>query len=279
MDRLLEVARRWGLRVVEDASHAHGASYKGRKVGALGDIAAFSLQSSKLCPAGEGGMLITDDAALLRRATALGHYERLGSRPATGTEAGIPEDEYDRFRHTSFGFKYRISPLNAALGRVALAKLDGRNRRRGDGVRSLVGRLAEIAGLYPQQIEEGVERVYYGTPRLRYDAAEFGGLAVERFVQALRAEGAQVTQGTVLRHRGGLHTQPIFVERMHWAFRHPANEAGVAATTYGTGTLPVTENPPADRISVPAFPRPNDPLIDAYVAAFQKVARNAAQLV
>jgi perosamine synthetase len=279
MDPILDIARRRGLRVVEDASHAHGASYKGRKVGTLGDVAAFSLQSSKLCPAGEGGMLVTDDAALLRRATALGHYERLGSRPATGTEAGIPEDEYDRFRHTSFGFKYRISPLNAALGRVALAKLDARNRRRGDGVRALVERLAEIPGLYPQRIADGVERVYYGTPRLRYEAAEFGGLPVERFVQALRAEGAQVTQGTVLRHRGGIHTQPVFVERAHWAFRHPANEASVAATAYGKGTLPITENPPADRISVPAFPRPNDALTDAYVAAFQKVARNAAQLL
>src|SRR5687767_12796929 len=91
MDALLEIARRHGLRVVEDASHAHGALYKGRKVGTFGDVAAFSLQTSKLCPAGEGGILLTDDEAILRRATALGHYERLGRprpAPANGGTGG-----------------------------------------------------------------------------------------------------------------------------------------------------------------------------------------------
>ena len=283
MDAILEVARRHGLRVVEDASHAHGATYKGQKIGTFGDVAAFSLQTSKLCPAGEGGMLITDDEALLRRATALGHYERLGRRPAAGADDGHEEeaeaDEYDRFRHTSFGFKYRISPLNAALGRVALAKLDERNRRRNANVRYLVDGLAEIPGLTPQRIPSHIERVYYGQPRLRYDAAEFGGLPIERFVAALRAEGARVSGGTQLRHRGGLHTQPMFVERAHWAFRHPANAESVARAAYGAGTLPVTDDPPADRISVPAFPRASRELLDQYVAAFHKVARNASRLL
>ena len=125
---------------MEDASHAHGATHKGKKVGTFGDVAAFSLQTSKLCSAGEDGVLLTDDHDLLRRATALGHYERLGRRPAvaTGHEEGTEEDEYDRYRHTSFGYKYRISPMNAALGRVALAKLDGRNRERNGGVRALL---------------------------------------------------------------------------------------------------------------------------------------------
>ena len=149
MDALLELARRHGLRVVEDASHAHGATYKGRKVGTFGDVAAFSLQTSKLCPAGEGGVLLTDDDALLRRATALGHYERLGrdEGPSGGREADAEEDEYARFRHTSFGYKYRISPLNAALGRVSLAKLDERNRRRNAGIEHLLDGLSEVPGL------------------------------------------------------------------------------------------------------------------------------------
>ncbi|MGH2371275.1 MAG: DegT/DnrJ/EryC1/StrS family aminotransferase, partial [Chloroflexota bacterium] len=140
MDAILAIARRHDLRVVEDASHAHGATYKGAKIGTFSDVAAFSLQTSKLCPSGEGGMLLTDDDRLLRRATALGHYERLGRRPtlATGHEEGAEEDEYDRFRHTSFGYKYRISPLHAALGRVALAKLDERNARRNESVQYLM---------------------------------------------------------------------------------------------------------------------------------------------
>jgi hypothetical protein len=114
---------------------------------------------------------------------------------------------------------------------------------------------------------------------VRYDAAEFGGLPIERFVEALRAEGARVSGGTQLRHRGGLHTQPMFVERAHWAFHHPANAESVARVRYGAGELPVTDNPPRDRISLPAFPRPTPELLDQYVAAFHKVVRNAAQLL
>ena len=281
MDTLLAVARRHGLRVVEDASHAHGAIYKGKKIGTLGDVAAFSLQSSKLCPAGEGGVLLTDDAAILRRATALGHYERLGSRPATATgrEEDPAEGEYDRFRHTSFGYKYRISPLNAAVGRVSLAKLDERNRRRNEGIRQLLEGISEIPGLTPQRIPPYVQRVYYGQPFVHYDASEFGGVPVDRFVAALRAEGAHASAGTRLRHRGGMHTQPLFVERAHWAFQHPANAESVASTRYGTGTLPVTDNPPQDRISLPSFPRPTPELLDQYIAAFHKVARNATRLL
>jgi perosamine synthetase len=283
MDAILAVTRRHGLRLVEDASHAHGAVYKGRRVGTFGDVAAFSLQTSKLCPAGEGGVLLTDDLALLRRATALGHYERLG-RPRSRVPApdGTPqeaEDEYARFRHTSFGYKYRISPLNAALARVALAKLDARNAQRNAAVQYLLDGLTEIPSLIPPVIPPGVERVYYGQPRVRYDPAEFGGLPVERFVAALRAEGAAVSAGTSLRHRGGLHTQPMFVERAHWAFHHPANAESVARVRYGPGTLPVTDTPPADRISLPAFPRASRELLDQYVAAFRKVARHAAELL
>ena len=279
MDTLLALARRHGLRVVEDASHAHGATYRGRKVGAFGDVAAFSLQTSKLCPAGEGGILLTDDEALLRRATALGHYERLGRRPAAGDPEQAPtEDEYDRFRHTSFGYKYRISPLNAAVGRVSLAKLDERNRQRNAGVQYLLDGIAEIPGLTPPRIPDHIQRVYYGQPRLRYDA-EFGGLPLDRFVEALRAEGARVSGGTQLRHRGGLHTQPLFVERAHWAFHHPANAQSVAQARYGAGALTVTDDPPRDRISLPNFPRPTKELLEQYVAAFHKVARNAAQLL
>ncbi|HEV2126905.1 MAG TPA: DegT/DnrJ/EryC1/StrS family aminotransferase, partial [Chloroflexota bacterium] len=198
MDAFVDLCRRHDLRLVEDASHAHGATYRGRKIGSLGDVSAFSLQTSKLCPAGEGGVLVTDDAALLRRATALGHYERLGRRPAdaTGHEEGTVEDEYDRFRHTSFGYKYRISPLNAALGRVALSKLDARNKQRNAGIEYLLDGISEIPGLTPPRIPEYISRVYYGQARIRYDASEFGGLPIDGFVEALRAEGARVSVGT-----------------------------------------------------------------------------------
>jgi perosamine synthetase len=69
---LLAIAREFGLTVIEDASHAHGAIWRGRKCGTLGDVAVFSLQGHKLAPAGEGGMLLTDRDDVIERASLLG---------------------------------------------------------------------------------------------------------------------------------------------------------------------------------------------------------------
>ena len=127
-------------------------------------------------------------------------------------------------------------------------------------------------------VPDYVQRVYYVPAFLLYEPVELGGLPVDRFVQALRAEGAQVGAGTHLRHGGGLHTQPMFVERRHWAFEHPANREIMAGVQYGPGALHVTENPPLDRISLPQLPRPTDELLDQYVEAFRKVAVGAREL-
>ena len=73
MDPILEIARRRGVQVLEDPSHAHGARYKGRLVGTMGDVAGFSLMSGKSLACGEGGIMITDDPEIAARA-AQGQY-------------------------------------------------------------------------------------------------------------------------------------------------------------------------------------------------------------
>jgi perosamine synthetase len=269
MGPIMDLARRHGLKVVEDASHAHGARYKGQLTGTFGDVAAFSLQTSKLCPSGEGGVLITNNQEYFERTILLGHYERSGTLP---TEANR------RFQHTSYGFKYRISPFSAALGRVALAKLDARNQRRNGNIHYVLERLNQLPGLQAPVLPPSIERVYYGQPRVNYDATALGGLPVDRFVEALKREGARVSGGTTLRHRGGLHTQPIFTERDHPAFHHPANAESMAHVRYGPGTLPVTEAPPGNRINLPTFPRADRALLDQYVEAFRKVVAHADEL-
>ena len=117
----------------------------------------------------------------------------------------------------------RISPLHAAIGRVALAKLDERNARRNAGIQYLYDQVSEIPGFSVPPMSDHVERVYYRSPFMIYDPDELGGLSADRFTQALQAEGARLGTSTRLRHRGGLHTQPLFVERKHWAFEHPDN--------------------------------------------------------
>lgn len=109
MDRILEIARRHNLYVVEDAAPAIGAEFQGRRVGALGDIGCFSFQGAKLLVTGEGGMLVTNSEALYRRAYALWDQ---GRTPGT-------------FWINELGWKYKMSNLQAALGWAQLQRVDG----------------------------------------------------------------------------------------------------------------------------------------------------------
>lgn len=114
MDLILAVARERGLKVVEDACQAHGAEYKGRKVGTLGDIACFSFYPSKNLGAyGDGGIITTDDALLAERCRLLRNY---GQRV--------------RYYHSVKGFNSRLDELQAAILRVKLRKLDAWNEAR-----------------------------------------------------------------------------------------------------------------------------------------------------
>lgn len=109
MDRILQIARRHNLCVVEDAAPAIGAEFQGRRVGALGDMGCFSFQGAKLLVTGEGGMLVTNSEALYRRAYALWDQ---GRTPGT-------------FWINELGWKYKMSNLQAALGLAQLERVDG----------------------------------------------------------------------------------------------------------------------------------------------------------
>ncbi|MGI8860439.1 MAG: DegT/DnrJ/EryC1/StrS family aminotransferase [Rubrobacteraceae bacterium] len=116
MDPIVEVARRHGLKVIEDAAQAHGARYKGRRVGALGDAAGFSFYPAKnLGAAGDGGAVVTDDAELADRVRVLRNY---GSRV--------------KYHNEVKGLNSRLDELQAALLRVKLNRLDEWNSRRRD---------------------------------------------------------------------------------------------------------------------------------------------------
>ncbi|MEG2571266.1 MAG: DegT/DnrJ/EryC1/StrS family aminotransferase, partial [Clostridia bacterium] len=77
MDAIMAIAKKHNLKVVEDCSHAHGSTYKGKKVGTIGDVGCFSMQGSKLLVAGEGGIFVTNTKEYYERALALGSYDRL----------------------------------------------------------------------------------------------------------------------------------------------------------------------------------------------------------
>jgi dTDP-4-amino-4,6-dideoxygalactose transaminase len=140
MDPLLDIARRKGLPLVEDAAQAHGATYKGRRVGAFGDIACFSFYPSKnLGACGEGGIALTADAGLRAKMHALREHGSV-----------------KRYHHDTLGFNYRMEGLQGCALRVKLPRLDGWNARR-----------QQIAQLYNTLLEDvpGVARPIVGADR------------------------------------------------------------------------------------------------------------------
>ena len=254
MDRIMEIAARHGLKVVEDAAHAHGAEYRGKKLGSIGDIGCFSFQASKILPGIEGGMLVTDNREYLERAMVLGHYERLSN---------LPEDSsYRRYADTGLGFKYRIHPAAAAMVRVRLAKLDKLNKIRNRNMRYLDEHFADIDGFEPTSGPSGCKRSYYGY-RLLYQPEAFDSMSMDRVVAALKAEGVRV---------GGAgyppqHLQPVYSETRHRVSILLQHDTGCVETK-----LPVTERVRKRLIGLPVFPQGTLELMKQYVKAFKKVS-------
>src|SRR6185295_11799262 len=139
----------------------HGAKWRGQWCGAIGDVGVFSLQGDKLAPAGEGGILLTNDDACYERAVCLGDITRI-------IELGTPAR---RFAATSFGIKTRMAPLCAAVARVQLAHLHERNRKRNENL-CYLSQALQRPGVETFLPQAHVERVYFEF-MIRYDAERF----------------------------------------------------------------------------------------------------------
>ncbi len=164
MDGLLELARERGLAVVEDAAHAAGASYRGRKVGAIGDITVFSFQSQKnITTLGEGGMLTTDNddyAAGLRRLRAFGVQPRKGwSYPAYPYHP-MGNDILE------IASNYRMTPPQAVAGIAQLDKLDANNERRRWAADSIIEGLRGLEGITAQEVPTDCVHARFHCPLL-----------------------------------------------------------------------------------------------------------------
>jgi dTDP-4-amino-4,6-dideoxygalactose transaminase len=143
MEPLAALCRERGLKLIEDCAQAHGATYRGRPVGSLGDVAAFSFCQDKIMTtAGEGGMLVTDDRALWSRAWS---YKDHGKSFEAVYERSHPPGF--RWLHESFGTNWRLTELQAAIGRVQLRRLPGWLERRRRNAAILTERLETIPAL------------------------------------------------------------------------------------------------------------------------------------
>lgn len=220
MDELLEVAGRYGLRVIEDCAQAPGATYRGANVGTLGGCGVFSFQETKNLMTGEGGMLITNDPTIADISRLVRNHG----------EAAVPPGEARTYKAEILGWNYRMTEFEAALGLVQLCQLPAQNAARRRLAAHLTQSLARVHGLRVPPVREECEHVYYVYPLL-YDEAAWG-ISRARFVEAVGAEGVPISGGYVK----PLYLSPLYQERRAWAFRTYRG-----AARYEEGVCPVVE--------------------------------------
>lgn len=181
LDLLLPLAEKHGLVVIEDAAHAHGSSWRGNPVGALGHIGSFSFQANKNMTAGEGGALLTNDDAL---ATRLWSYVNQG-RDVDGSW----------YEHPHLGSNLRLTGWQAAVLLVQLERLDAQLLRRMASARYLHEELARFPGLSPLVWDERADNHAHHLFVLRYDPEGFGGFSRADFRRELEARGIPSSSG------------------------------------------------------------------------------------
>ena len=175
LDQLTALAKKHGLTLLEDAAHAHGSEWRGRKVGTFGIGGTFSFQASKTMTAGEGGLIISNDD----------DFERLAR--STHDCGRLPGEWF--YDHFIYGSNYRLSEWQGAVLLAQLTRLDEQTALRHRNGRRLDRALSEIPGITPQSQDSRVTRNGHYAYIFHYDSRAFAGVETGRFVEALEAEG------------------------------------------------------------------------------------------
>mgnify|MGYP001606605663 CR=1 FL=1 len=238
MNAIQALARDRGLTVIEDAAQAHGARYHDRTVGTLGDMAAFSLNSTKNLPAGEGGLFVTDSETLWARA-ARARFD--GIEPPAKWDPERPLDDEAEGLATTAGWMYLPGELTCALARAQLERLAATTARSQLNAQRFTERLAALPGVEPPAVPPDRTHVFHKY-RVRLHP-ERAGLRLaprelrDRLLVALRAEGVEA----VLWQVAPLPAHPLF------ARPEPYPEAVTAldgSLIIGSQSCPLFAQPP-----------------------------------
>lgn len=266
MDAIMAVARRHGVKVLEDAAQAIGVTYHGKAAGAIGDAGAYSLQLEKNITSGEGGALVTDQWDVYDRAV---RYQDQGGQftISTGDVREHGSDSPQQISGEPFlGANLRMSELSGAVAEVQMRRLPRimtDTRRNAQAIRARLGDLPVDWRRIPDPAGEG------GSVMLYLQSAE----AAARFAEALRAEG--IPAG---RPYGGrpVYTNPaVLARRTPWHNGCPFNcTEHPTDRTYYPGLCPRSEDLLGRAVSIGVGPRMTEQEIDDTVTATRKVARH-----
>jgi UDP-4-amino-4,6-dideoxy-N-acetyl-beta-L-altrosamine transaminase len=243
MEAIRALAARYGIAVMEDASHAVGARYRGAPIGSGGsDLTVFSFHPVKIVTTGEGGMLLTDRPELYRRLL------RLRTHGITRDPARMDGPSHGPwyYQQVELGWNYRMTDLQAALGESQFRRLEAFLARR----RALAARydrlLAPLPLVLPWQHPDGLSSWHLYVVRLRLDRIRRGHREV---FEALRAAGIGVNL-----HYIPVHTQPYY-----------------RALGFSSGQFPEAERYYAEAVTLPLFPAMTDADQERVVAALAEL--------
>jgi perosamine synthetase len=208
MDAILAIAERHGLFVIEDACEAIGAEYKGRRAGSFGHAAVFAFYPNKQITTGEGGMIVTGDAALARKMRALRNQGRY--------------DSDDWFQHQEVGYNYRISEINCALGIEQLKRIEEILIKREGVAKAYQRELEDIRELILPPIHVADARISWFVYVVRL-VKNFTARHRDRLMSYLQSEGIGCA-----RYFAPIHLQPSYSEWRN--IRLPVTESESART-------------------------------------------------
>jgi dTDP-4-amino-4,6-dideoxygalactose transaminase len=187
LERVMAIAKKHNLAVIEDAAQAHLAEYQGKKLGTIARLGCFSFQTSKTIACGEGGAIVGDDEELMDKCYTVHNH---------GTSR--------RGRTEVIGPKYRMNEFEAAILLPQLAGAQERFRRRNENAAYLTARLKGCPGVVPQKLYEGTASGSFYIYAMSYKKEQFNNVDRSRFLKAVEAEGVSLSPYI----DRGLHKEP-----------------------------------------------------------------------
>jgi len=185
MERIMTIANRRNLYVIEDACQAWMAEINHKKMGTFGHAGCFSFQNSKNMPIGEGGAIVSDDDAFMDRCFSYHNYGNPYGSVAGEVGAGT----------IMIGTKLRLTEYQAAIGLAQLERLEEQTETRNVNAGYLKNRIKDIPGILPYRLYDNVTRAAFHLFPFRYQKEAFKGLPRGKFLEALRAEGVPCSNG------------------------------------------------------------------------------------
>jgi len=270
MDAVMAIAKKRNLKVIEDCAQSPMSTYKGKLVGSIGDVGIFSLNYHKHVHTGEGGMITTNDPVIAEKVELIRNHGE-----------AVVEGKKTKDIWNTFGFNYRMTEMEAAVGIEQLKKLPGLIEQRIENANYLSKILSEFPGIIPPVVKEGCRHVYY-QQAFKYKK-DIIGIHRNTFIDAMKAELPTMVlrESTPIIGCGfapPLYLQPIYQQRLHkCSFNCPRYDGEVS---YAKGLCPVTERMFYEEVFTHEYMRPsfsNRDLEDV-VNAYEKVYQNVNDL-